>query len=63
VAGTFECGNEASGSIKYGEFLDWLRTCQLLKDFVVWSNICAIKRCNIEHQFSSPYHNIVVRNL
>jgi len=21
-----ECGNEHSGSIKYGEFLDWLRT-------------------------------------
>ena len=25
-AGTCECGNELSGSIKYGEFLDWLRT-------------------------------------
>ena len=22
VAGTYECGNEPSGSIKYGEFLD-----------------------------------------
>jgi hypothetical protein len=24
---TFECGNEPSGSIKFGEFLDYLRTC------------------------------------
>jgi hypothetical protein len=24
VAGTCECGNELSGSIKHGEFLDWL---------------------------------------
>ena len=26
VTGTCECGNETSGSIKCGEFLDWLRT-------------------------------------
>jgi len=26
VAGTCECGNEPSGSIKCEEFLDWLRT-------------------------------------
>jgi len=26
VAGTCECGNEPSGSMKCGEFLDWLRT-------------------------------------
>jgi len=26
VAGTCECGNEPSGSIKCGVFLDWLRT-------------------------------------
>ena len=25
VAGTCECGNEPSGSVKCGEFLDWLR--------------------------------------
>ena len=25
VAGTCECGNEPLGSIKYGEFLDWLK--------------------------------------
>jgi len=27
VAGACECGNEHSGSIKCGEFLDWLRNC------------------------------------
>ena len=26
VAGCCECGNEPSGSIKCGEFLDWLNT-------------------------------------
>ena len=31
VAGTCECGNESSGSIKRGEFLDWLRTGQLIR--------------------------------
>ena len=38
VAGTCECGNEPSASIKYGEFLDWLRTGKLLKkDSAPWS--------------------------
>ena len=31
VEGTCECGNEPSGSIKFGEFLDQLRTGQLFK--------------------------------
>jgi len=26
VAGARDCGNEPSGSVKYGEFLDQLRT-------------------------------------
>ena len=26
AAGTCECGNEPSGFIKCGEFLDWLKT-------------------------------------
>jgi len=38
LAGTCECGNELSGSIKCGEFVDWLRNCQLLrKDCAAWS--------------------------
>jgi hypothetical protein len=38
VAGTFKCGNELSGSIKCGIFLDYLRTSQLLKkDSDPWS--------------------------
>ena len=27
VAGACKCGNEPSGSIKCGEFLDWMRNC------------------------------------
>jgi hypothetical protein len=38
VAGTCEWGIELSGSTKLGEFLDWLRTDQLLKkDSAPWS--------------------------
>jgi hypothetical protein len=38
VAGTCECGNKLSGSIKCGEFLDYLQTGQVLnKDAVPWS--------------------------
>ena len=37
MAGSCECGNEPSGSIKCWKFLDWLRTCQLLgKDSAPW---------------------------
>ena len=38
MAGTSECGNEHSGSIKYREFPDYLRTDKLpKKDFAAWS--------------------------
>jgi hypothetical protein len=38
VAGACECGEELSGSIKPGEFLDWLQTSYLFKkDFAAWS--------------------------
>ena len=38
VAGTRERGNEPSGSIKCGEFLDQLKTgCLLNKDSATWS--------------------------
>jgi hypothetical protein len=45
VAGTCECGNEPSGSIKCGEFLDWLRNGQLLKkDSALWiTGVCKEK--------------------
>ena len=36
VADACECGNEPSGSVKCGEFLDQLQTSQLLKDSAPW---------------------------
>ena len=37
MAGTCECANEPSGSIKCGEFLAWLRTGWLLRgDSAAW---------------------------
>ena len=32
MAGTCDCGNEPSGSIKCGEFVDWLRNCVAPED-------------------------------
>ena len=38
MAGTCECGDEPSGSIKFGEFLDYLKTGWLPKrGSAVWS--------------------------
>ena len=38
LADACECGNETSGSIKSGGFLDWLQTIYLLKkDLAPWS--------------------------
>ena len=38
MADACECGNEHSGSVKCGEFLDQLQTSQLLKkDSAPWS--------------------------
>ena len=38
MAGTYESSNEPSGSIKCGEFLDWLKTGRLLKkDSAAWN--------------------------
>jgi len=38
LAGTYECGNETSGSIKFGEFLEKLKTGLFLKeDCAAWS--------------------------
>ena len=39
IAGTCECGDEPSGSIKCQQFLDYLKNGQLLiKGSAVWSN-------------------------
>ena len=52
VADAFECGNEPSGSVKCGEFLDQLQNSQLLKkDSAPWSK----KGVNILYAF---YHKI-----
>jgi hypothetical protein len=32
VAGSFEHGNESPGSLKCGEFFDWLRAHELVKN-------------------------------
>jgi hypothetical protein len=38
VVGSCKCSNKPSGSIKCGEFLDWLKTDYLLKkDSDLWS--------------------------
>jgi hypothetical protein len=37
VAGSCEHVDESPGSIKCGEFLDWLRTCEPLKVSAPWS--------------------------
>jgi hypothetical protein len=38
VAGSCKCGNEHSGSIKYGEFLNYLKPGYILKeDSAPWS--------------------------
>jgi hypothetical protein len=43
LVGTCECGNDPSGSIESGEFLDWLRTGYLLKqDCAVWSEYFSV---------------------
>ena len=45
MAGTCDYGNELSGSIKCGKFLDYLRTGQLFKkDCAPWSKYRIFKR-------------------
>ena len=48
VADACECGNEPSGSVKYGEFLDQLQTSQLLKkDSAPWSKYQQTNNCPV----------------
>ena len=39
MAGTCKRSNESLGSIKCGEFLDYVKTSQLLKDSALWSKL------------------------
>ena len=50
-----ECGNEPSGSVKCGEFLDQLQTSQLLKKSAPWS------KCR-SHTTSSRFGYIVIND-
>jgi len=43
VADACECGNEPSGSVKCGEFLDYMQTSLLLKDSAPWSKYVSIR--------------------
>ena len=55
VAGTCECGNESSSSIKCGEFLDKLRTGDLLKrDSATWR-----KKKEKERKKRTDIHRII----
>jgi hypothetical protein len=45
VAGACKCGDEPSGSIKCGEFLDWLRDSYLLKDCTAWRQSISYALC------------------
>jgi len=49
VADVCECGNEPSGSVKSGEFLDELQTSYILKkDSAPWSKLVLI--CSVPIQ-------------
>jgi hypothetical protein len=70
VAGTFECGNETWGSIKFGEFLDWLQNrfasqeglCSmeyvgvgLYRFGSGWQQTHSAERCFLESLYSRPH--------
>jgi hypothetical protein len=47
VGGSCEHGDESPGSIKCGEFLDWLRTCEPLKDSAACSLVVRWLVCRL----------------
>jgi len=50
VEGACDCGNEPSVSIKFGEFLDWLGNCQILKeDCAAWSYL-VLAECGCKYR-------------
>ena len=55
MTGTCESGNEVSGSIKCGEFLDWLRIGWLLKnESAPWNKLVSIPSPLSECYSSTP---------
>jgi hypothetical protein len=53
VAGTCECSNEPLGSIKCGDFLDWLSYWLVLKkDCAPWSSIHSSRFLKLHSSFS-----------
>ena len=62
VAGSCECGNEPSGSIKCGEFVDWLRTSQLVrKDSAPWSQLVSQLVSLLQRSNSHIYYRPINR--
>ena len=56
VADACECGNEPSGSVKCGEFLDQVQTSQLLKkDSAPWSKYAVYHRCRLICSSNYPF--------
>ena len=79
LVGTYECGNEPSGSIKCGECVDYLQTGQLLeKDFSLWIKVChsnctvvfvqqiflcVVFKCNNLFNCRLEFKNVVLREV
>jgi hypothetical protein len=52
VAGSCECGNEPSGSIKCGKFIDQLRKCQLPEE-----GMCCLELISIAQYDTVSFSN------
>ena len=64
VADACECGNELSGSVKCGEFLDYLQTSQLLKkDSAPWGKYIITVSMTTKTGMQIPKPIIVVLTL
>jgi len=51
VAGACECGNEPSGSVNGGEFLEQLRTAQLLRKDTLFDVVTELVRYHCDLPF------------
>ena len=73
MAGCFECGNERSGSIKWGKFFEYLRTCQLLwkayapcscyGDLLVYEETTSVWRFNMKEDYNRPLDSKTISSL